>query len=192
MNKKSIITILIVIVVILIGATIYFTTIKNVNQQQATSQTTQPNNNPIATVPAGWKIYRNEKFKFEFAYPQNWNVGDLTTTTNNLLTLGMGVPGLGDYTAWISVEPENDLAKVIDSYIKGYIDGTKIEKEQKFILNGIEGKLIHLNIGGNSPDLDRCIFVQHDSKVYKLAITYNVAPYDEEFNQVLSTFKFLK
>ncbi|MFA4872415.1 MAG: PsbP-related protein [Patescibacteria group bacterium] len=192
MNRKNVITILIVVVVVLAGTTIYFTMTKNAGQQPITNQTTQPNSNATATIPTGWKVYQNKNFKFEFAYPQNWNIGDLTATTNNLLTLGMGVPGLGDDTAWINVVSENGLAKAIDLHVQNYVEGTKIEKEQIFTLDGIEGKLIYLNIGGNSPDLDRWVFVKYDSKVYNIGITYDVTPYDEEFNQILSTFKFIK
>ncbi|MFH1286374.1 MAG: PsbP-related protein [Candidatus Magasanikbacteria bacterium] len=193
MNKKSVITIVVVIIVVLVGVTTYFVTTKTTDQkQQQIANQNSPSNNTTITIPTGWKIYQNKDFKFEFAYPQNWNVGDLTATTNNLLTLGMGVPGLGDDTAWVNVVSEEDLAKAIDLHVKNYVEGTKIEKEQKFTLDGIEGKLIYLNIGGNSPDLDRWVFVKYDSKVYNIGITYDVAPYDEEFSQVLSTFKFVK
>lgn len=194
MSKKSIITIIVVIVIVLAGVIIYYiaTTKTTYQQQQQAANQNSQSNNAVITIPTGWKIYQNNDFKFEFAYPQNWNEDNLTATTNNLLTLGMGVPGLGDDTVWVNVVSENDLVKAIDLHVKNYVEGTKIEKEQKFTLDSIEGKLIYLNIGGNSPDLDRWVFVKYDSKIYNIGITYDVTPYDEEFNQVLSTFKFLK
>ncbi|MDP2656669.1 MAG: hypothetical protein Q8P11_03855 [bacterium] len=139
-----------------------------------------------------WKTYANETYGIEFRYPSDWKMHDLIPTNGNLFTVGMGAPGLGDDTVWVNISSQSDLRTAINTHVKTYITGTKIEKEQTSVLGGAGGILVYLNVGGNSSRLDRWVFAEHDTKVYSMGITNDVAPYDKEFYQILSTFKFTK
>jgi hypothetical protein len=85
-----------------------------------------------------------------------------------LLTIALGkTPQIyGDYTAWVNVVDESEISKAITTYIKNFVKGTTITKEQKIVIDDIEGKLIYVNVGGDNDSLHRLIFISHNSKTY--------------------------
>src|SRR3989338_7211756 len=113
MNQKGFANIvLIILVVILVGATGYFAFREPITEQIQTTDTASfPGNNtspqpPLATSEtANWKVYRNEKYRFEFTYPPTYTAKTENNSRNTIvfgsdqLTFGVFIPdeseGLG-------------------------------------------------------------------------------------------------
>ncbi|MBI2024004.1 hypothetical protein HYT00_01280 [Candidatus Giovannonibacteria bacterium] len=78
--EKAIIGVLIVIILAMGGYFIY------VNRAQApadenNSAQNAPTPTPSVNETAGWKTYQNKEFGFEFKYPDDWKVEDMTYCT---------------------------------------------------------------------------------------------------------------
>jgi len=78
MNQKRFVNIiLVVLIVVFVGVVGYLTLVK---KPEAPTTTNQPQ--PTTTIPItqdttdNWKIYRSEKYGFEFRYPADWKVNE--------------------------------------------------------------------------------------------------------------------
>ena len=93
MKQKGNALIIVLILVIVLGVVGYFV-YKNMKLKQQTSLVTSPSPSskitptpvltaspsPTSNVPAGWKLYQNTQYGFEFSYPVNYKV--LTDSEN--------------------------------------------------------------------------------------------------------------
>lgn len=90
MNKKTaLITLLIIILVGVIGASAYL--LKGSREQEKTEQPEEPTTTePIDA--SNWKVYRNEKYGFEFKYPKEYDEVEecKLKETENGIELGEG------------------------------------------------------------------------------------------------------
>lgn len=155
-------------------------------QGKIVANTSQPS---TITSTANWKTYTNTEYGFEFKNPPSWQNAEGTGDGYVMFQLSLAW-SRGDHAAWMSIVAESDIEKAIARHVNQYVAGTKIEKREKIVVGGVKGELVFINITGRSSDLDRWVFLPHGGKTYIIGITFDVAPYDTEFDQLLSTFKF--
>lgn len=203
MNQKSMIVILGVVVIILIGTAVYFATTKDGGQQSIqtptaqqkaqpiVNQPTQQNNTSIATVPADWQTYTNEKYGFEFKHPQD---------------IGYLSPEGGLFLGFLS----DKNAKETNILVLGKKED---EKTVLFVNSGFENKnIIMQEFRDNadrfdiySSDINETTFKKYSLKngvyngynkayLYEDARRFIVIRFIDSTlaNQIFSTFKFIK
>lgn len=137
---------------------------------------------------ANWKTYTNDKYGFEFKYPQEWTVGDTST-------------GAGYSVFEYSVYPNYDLNKnygagpLLQIYLDKrslteYLANTNFSNKLNYTLDGKKGFVVNFpeKIG-----LYRPIYIfEKDGKAFVIIIniTEGTDIGMKEVNQILSTFKF--
>lgn len=75
MNKKTLSIIFGLVIVVLIGVVVYFSVGKKsdlTNDTASTTGGTNPPNQPLDSVNAGWLTYVNSQYEFELKFPNTW------------------------------------------------------------------------------------------------------------------------
>ena len=206
MDKITIIILAIIITLSIVGLAfgvyIYFLTPtatmpKSDGQNQQTQQ---------ADAPADWKIYTNEKYRFEVKYPGDWlyrvdsQFGSQNTFTflspeeNQKITEEIKKVG---NVAWenantiqIQVRDNQDelTAKELHNNFAG---GEETLSSSLEIMVGGKKGLIG-NVSGMR--VDKTVYVPNGNKIYifstPVSSSTGITKYSDVFNQILSTFKF--
>ncbi len=153
-----------------------------------------------------WLIYKNDKYGFEIKYPPNWIFYDIDdnflimnfcgpnyTTKNDCKTAGL------NHTPVISLR--NDIAGVKNGgYCANYPNSIYCKKESILFqdnikVDGRDAEKIEIQYGTNNDKNDLIIFWKNnpsDKKMYGLEVFKNYLEYNNVFNKMLPTFKFIK
>lgn len=128
---------------------------------------------------AGWQTYRNEEYGFEFKYPKNYSLSDLST--NKSVSFDTEGPGTG---LNIEIKKESSSDKINELKQTEQSLGVKIFNEKNWTMFYHEGK-------GMITGLWYTAIAQLDNENIIIVIL-NRSGTEELFNQILSTFKFIE
>ncbi|MEK7470787.1 MAG: hypothetical protein AAB622_02215 [Patescibacteria group bacterium] len=145
----------------------------------ASYQTPVASPTPSATVDptSNWKTYTNDKYNFSFKYPgSEWGFSETNFT--------------GSLNSYQLVNNVNKLV-TIDVFVDNSWNGKGgVEKTQSnFTLSGIPAFRKSNPLGQNPPS--EVIYVENNGKVLTIVLNYDDQTSIPEFDQILSTFKFL-
>ena len=162
------------------------------NKPLVIPKTELKNNQPVNI--STWKTYRNEEYGFEFKYPDDWILGDeksLVDFANKLLLIidvsEKGYQHLNGLRSFgVTISPNNTALRETLHKQPTIVDG--IETTAYFFPNGWECY--------NSKPGDDCSFfnipVQRKKLWYNLEANGSAQSIGSEFNQILSTFRFIE
>lgn len=151
------------------------------------SSASQPVSEPASTTtPAGWKIYKNDKYGFEFSYPGNGLLKeyDLTNQKSHgdapFCPDKVGLPGCLDVVVTFPDGSEFDYTYQTVEMGKDLSDNVHTEK---ISLNGKDYDILIDDYGNAAihPDQETSLLFFHNSKQKGDAVL---------FKQIFSTFKF--
>jgi hypothetical protein len=143
-----------------------------------------------------WKTYTNSQYGFEFKYPNKWSV---QTTTDGLGLSDGNFDGLqGDvnngsvYDMEIIVK-DNSAQKSVEDFMKTYgaYNYPQYYKKDAVLANGIDSYELDGTASQNYHDPRGILFtfLPAHNRVYIAELKYS-ASLKDEYNQILSTFKF--
>jgi hypothetical protein len=194
-QKGSATTILLVVlVVILAGVLVYFGFLKRPGEVVVSPIPTPTSVAKDET--AGWKTYHNEKFGLEFEYPQGLDLSKVFSITDysNI------EPGPAEFyqnlakSAWQSALAYQDNYKVGDGCRREDVRPTVWEE-----VEGIPGAVCHVYklepLTLKLTEANTVEYIIYDER-FRVSFDYTVSDgilfSDREFDQILSTFKFIK
>ena len=132
---------------------------------------------------AGWQIYKNEKYGFEFKYPVGWYAGNQDRNSQYLICLNpTGVSG--DCTGLVTVSWGVNFTERYSAIKNLFVSQSVEESEVNF--SGAVAKLLTIeNPGGFSREL----LFEQNGFVYNIGM---VSGKEDVFDQILSTFRFVQ
>ena len=183
MNKKVWIAALLACIIVVTIVLVY---IKSIIQ---TPMVTNPLTSPSSTSPvqststSSLKTYRNDEWGFEFEYPADWIIADDGSSAGSSKCTRMGAPADKKYLIYMPSPPI-----VINIVIPEFVEGafSDVTDVMDITVDGVAGKRYTYKFQG----VDNTDIVLPIGS-YKL-ILGGEKPYESVFNQILSTFKFLK
>lgn len=174
-------------------------------QTQMSTLPTPTSTTQIQTVSdetADWKVYKNEKYGFEVKYPTNWGFTEFSPNPPyNLLGMEFANPPPSPYTErstgiLLYIWPYS-LEKAIKEFEK-YPVG--ISRENIILPNNVPAKKVQGKYQGTLGGPDEiyegttatAVFIEQNNRVYELRFNEKDLIDSTVFDQMLSTFKFLK
>ena len=148
-----------------------------------------PESSPSAET-ASWKTYTNNNYSFRFNYPQDWKISTQIGTDNSSFFITLIAPNqrsqLGDN---INIDVHDNRTNLsIDQYIRK-IAGSDPYQYKTVEVNGLQARE-YLDLPEAS--YVRRIYIKHESYIYEISIQSDVDEYLAIFDQILSTFRFIK
>ena len=132
---------------------------------------------------ANWKIYRNEEYGFEIKYP------DIFTTIEGHLGFVVVFQPKEKYAC-------NPIIKVFEGTVEEYEKSlesdplTEIISKKDIVINNYNGREIR-SATYEMGLADVCVLLPYNSEIYKICACEE-SDMEDIFNQMLSTFRFLK
>lgn len=147
----------------------------------------------IKDETANWQTYRNEEFGFEIKYPDQWGIRETGDGSFEIYIQQTGVSDIGS----IVFTRDSNIDTAIQNHLARYVVGTLIQREENISLDGKYGKLVYQNTGGRDlqeDDLSKWYFVVNNGQILKLGLYFRPKgyDYDELFDLMLSTFRFIE
>jgi len=165
---------------------------------------------PIASaqpqIPAGWKTYVNSTDFYTLGYPSDWIFGQesyeperisLTKTDKTQSKISfLGATGYPKYTIWIAVRANPGYLSAKEYYQSNWTkseSGVEIRRQlEEIVISG--EKAIRFD-SDSEVSLNKMVLIAHKNRFYE--ISYEpISPdetflkYYDEFDQILSTFRF--
>ncbi|NLE07579.1 MAG: hypothetical protein GX627_03140 [Parcubacteria group bacterium] len=147
----------------------------------------------------GLKTYRNDKFRFEFSYPE-----DVPVSVNKnplfLLYVEIGKGMLNPYALTVEKTDIKDIESLNNYTLKKDFEsrGQGVKEQHYITLAGEKARVTTFNVNFyGSPGSKKNVFIQiiHDGKLYSMLIWENTGSDKTSWNiydVMLPTFKFLK
>ncbi len=150
------------------------------NPPPPTIMPTSPNLSPPTTPQSESEVYRNTDWKFEFQYPKKWIILEKSFGSRSSKFNVVASPDMGEY------DPPPFLVNVV---FPDFADNTFLGSNPTTSTVTVDG------VVGIEYQYD---FEEHQETAIVLPLgEYKVIlgtrePYESKFNQIVSTFKFLK
>jgi len=138
-----------------------------------------PTFTPRPDPTADWQTYRNEQYGFEFRYPGDWKVGSSGNTVQLYTYQGEGVliPRETDAKMEIGAERVKEIYNQEETELLYYGNNKVFEITRASVIG---------------PGTTRIVYLESlDNDFLQIAFFFNHELYRNEFNQILSTFKFI-
>jgi len=196
------ILIIVILALIVIGETFYL-----VREEEKISEIKFPEK-VVKDETLNWKTYRNEEYGFEIKYPTNWSVKKegLGSVVSEFVT--KQIEPLAQIKFVSSEDPAKTVSIIISNNSKGYSleAWIRIYQETSPVGPSFLGQVDEFTIDENKGikgwfgccmTYKQTVFLTKGNKTYQIeggirdlkTGTYN---YEEVFNQMLSTFRFLE
>jgi len=132
----------------------------------------EPVSTPTPTVDetANWKTYRNEEYGFEFEYPGDWTLQEISNPDLPYIVHKIILQGIS-----VEIYKQFSVKKVPED---------KIITSEQIMINGIEGTYNRHNADGPYQE----VIVPYQSKTYRLIL--DTESDEQVFDHILSTFRF--
>lgn len=128
----------------------------------------------------GWKTYRNEELGFEFRYPADWE-----DPSEDLLSTTVNIDFQNSFSLQFGVFYNQNLGRgmTIDELVRNsfeeiIVDGKKARKISEY--------------GSAKVSNDITVYIPVDKENIVVVVNQNKGVDEKIFNQILSTFKFIK
>ncbi len=190
MNKKistPIAIIIIVLLAIIVGCIVIWQYLDMPEKEIVSEEIT------LGDETADWKVYRNEKYRYEIKYPNDWNSpiesGDTDALTGNY----SGFFKIGNIFLAFSIDVyENDKNLSLKEWWgQEFYEKFNVKYDYSYegmvsIFPGIEAVKYKVERAGFE---DTCYLISKNQKVY--TIYFSVLPGVEEIEQIISTLRFI-
>lgn len=197
-KHKSLTLQIILFLILTLGVGAYFAYTNGYLEKFIPTSPTQTNAPIVESTPtptidptADWETYINENAKYSYKYPPNWNAA--TVKSGKVLTAGsLFGPNATENSGLGGVEMKPDT-RTVDQYIDGLIQNGVIGSilQEKLTINGIDGiKVKHS--GGGAPLNGYSLYFKKDIYIYTIYINSWDNSDVVNFDQILSTFKFVE
>ena len=177
----------------------------------------QPTPSPVAeTTPspdptANWKTYKDEKYKYEFRYPNDWNLVEnkfypemafikppSTTELENLAKNTSLTANINTTPNFLSAAPNQSIDQFMEIFYQSTNPATGTLEKDVFKFDktiSINGRKAWVITGGCCVDYGIHVFVINNGAVMRITLnTYTDKGrpwmFEEVFDQILSTFQF--
>ena len=152
---------------------------------------------PPTDNTATWKIYRNRECEYEVKYPRDWRIEPYKTHK-----MGWGAQCLTRWYPWVSPEKVDVVIEIdVDNNPEGYSIPMALFGKPMTCENVKIGNLIFCKLAKKREkpkDVDILSYsLSKNNEIYTIGMVYNlpeseIQPEFEIFNQMLSTFRFLR
>ena len=161
-----------------------------IGKKQALPVAVSPASTPTIDPTANWKTYGNEKYKFTFKYPPEWNYAESyskTSMNNNWLMITLAkkenmqsLPVSGLPNIQVHITESTDQKQFSFYEWTKVVGSTSVDKIQAEIRQH------------KSSDQKEVVFIKNGYTFEVISQNYNKdTSQNEIFGQILSTFKFL-
>lgn len=209
MKKEVKISIVIVVIVIAFGAWYCFANKNNSTPNLVDNFT--PNDNVINAVSSvnfndiqvdttDWSIYKNEKDGYNFKYPSNWKIDDITNFQDVEFTYSSVISVRADLNLPINKNHRNVIIYCCSivktsAILKNELQKTTIAKINVQELSVNDNKIVILNTGSTDNAEEVFIYLINGDRMFKLNVNtpdiYNKEAYKTAIG-IIKTFKVSK
>lgn len=150
--------------------------------------------NTVKKEAAVFKTYQNEKYGYEFKYPENWiiyseNQADIFIQPEPEKSGNFPIPHEGALEIKVNIASSGaDLVKLAR---KSQEEGIDFE-EEKIEIGGVDGLKINTRVCQAAGCRVFEWFAIKNDNFYHLSSIYPGITYDENFDQIISSLKFLE